>query len=207
MKGSRAVVLGTVVSLVMLLPDASAGQTREHDHIGQFNFSVELGGGGPVGFENVEGMDAETEVIEYRDDGDAVEFTYLTPIEFTGFLEDRTPYSMTWVATKGRAALIPDIRTYENSMRIAATGVFDGTALVGPEPAEFELVSLGDFRAEDLVWQVVRDVEFLPPAGPTGDRVVLEAGSLVQTVLVPEPATVGLLGLGAAVLAARKRRR
>jgi len=63
-------------------------------------------------------------VIEYQDNGDSVQFTCLTPIEFTGFLDEGTPYSITWVATKGRAALIPDLRTYENSMRVSARQVF-----------------------------------------------------------------------------------
>jgi len=201
-----ATLIGGAVLILLPAGQSPAQLRRPHDHIGQFNFDVDIDGVALGHFENVEGMDAETEVVEYHDNSDAVEFTYLTPIEFTGFLDARTSYSMTWVATKGRAALLPDLRTYENSMRVAATGVFGGVGFVGPEPAEFELVSLGDFRAEDLVWEVVGQIEFSPLSGATGDRVVLEAGSLMRTVLVPEPATLALLGVGAAGVLIRRRR-
>jgi phage tail-like protein len=43
---------------------------RAHDHIGNFNFKVEIEGVTVAGFRNVEGLDSETEVIEYQDGDD-----------------------------------------------------------------------------------------------------------------------------------------
>ncbi|MGA1792190.1 MAG: phage tail protein [bacterium] len=42
------------------------------DHIGQFNFKVEIEGVTVGAFKNVEGLDSETEVIEYQDGDDLV---------------------------------------------------------------------------------------------------------------------------------------
>lgn len=43
---------------------------RGHDHIGQFNFRVEIDGVTTAAFKNVEGLDSETEVVEYQDGDD-----------------------------------------------------------------------------------------------------------------------------------------
>ncbi len=43
---------------------------RGHDHIGQFNFKVEIDGVTMGAFKQVEGLDSETEVIEYQDGDD-----------------------------------------------------------------------------------------------------------------------------------------
>ena len=43
---------------------------RKHDHIGQFNFRVEIDGVTQAAFKAVEGLDSETEVIEYQDGDD-----------------------------------------------------------------------------------------------------------------------------------------
>jgi phage tail-like protein len=45
---------------------------RPHDHIGQFNFKVEIEGVTVGAFKNVEGLDSETEVVEYQDGDDIV---------------------------------------------------------------------------------------------------------------------------------------
>jgi phage tail-like protein len=45
---------------------------RKHDHIGQFNFKVEIEGVTVGAFKNVEGLDSETEVIEYQDGDDII---------------------------------------------------------------------------------------------------------------------------------------
>lgn len=45
---------------------------RTHDHIGQFNFRLEIDGVTQAGFRNVEGLDSETEVIEYQDGDDMI---------------------------------------------------------------------------------------------------------------------------------------
>jgi len=45
---------------------------RKPDHIGGFNFSVEIDGVTQAAFKNVEGLDSETEVIEYQDGDDIV---------------------------------------------------------------------------------------------------------------------------------------
>ena len=46
--------------------------SRPHDHIGNFNFHLELEGLTAGTFRNVEGLDSETEVIEYQDGDDLV---------------------------------------------------------------------------------------------------------------------------------------
>lgn len=43
---------------------------RAHDHIGQYNFKVEIQGVTTAAFKAVEGLDSETEVIEYQDGDD-----------------------------------------------------------------------------------------------------------------------------------------
>ncbi len=43
---------------------------RGHDHIGNFNFKIEIEGVTVAGFRNVEGLDSETEVVEYQDGDD-----------------------------------------------------------------------------------------------------------------------------------------
>ncbi len=43
---------------------------RPHDHIGQFNFKVEIEGVTQGAFRNVEGLDSETEIVEYQDGDD-----------------------------------------------------------------------------------------------------------------------------------------
>lgn len=43
---------------------------RKHDHIGQFNFRVEIDGVTQAAFKACEGLDSETEVIEYQDGDD-----------------------------------------------------------------------------------------------------------------------------------------
>lgn len=45
---------------------------RNHDHIGQFNFKVEIDGVTQGAFKAVEGLDSETEVIEYQDGSDLI---------------------------------------------------------------------------------------------------------------------------------------
>ena len=45
---------------------------RGYDHIGQFNFRVEINGVTTAAFKNVEGLDSETEVIEYQDGDDLI---------------------------------------------------------------------------------------------------------------------------------------
>jgi len=45
---------------------------REHDYVGQFNFSVEIEGVTAGRFANVDGLDSDTEVIEYQDGDDLV---------------------------------------------------------------------------------------------------------------------------------------
>lgn len=41
--------------------------SREHDHLANFNFKVEIEGVTQGAFRNVEGLDSETEIIEYQD--------------------------------------------------------------------------------------------------------------------------------------------
>ena len=43
---------------------------REHDHIGQFNFTIEIEGVNAGHFKSVDGLSAEIEVIEYQDGDD-----------------------------------------------------------------------------------------------------------------------------------------
>ena len=45
---------------------------RKFDHIGNFNFKVEIEGVTQAAFRNVEGLDSETEIIEYQDGDDLV---------------------------------------------------------------------------------------------------------------------------------------
>jgi phage tail-like protein len=45
---------------------------RDHDHVGQFNFSVEIGNIIAGRFKSVDGLDSETEVIEYQDGDDMI---------------------------------------------------------------------------------------------------------------------------------------
>ncbi len=45
---------------------------REFDHIGNYNFKVEIEGVTVGAFRNVEGLDSETEVIEFQDGDDIV---------------------------------------------------------------------------------------------------------------------------------------
>jgi len=43
---------------------------RAHDHVGQFNFKVEIDGVTVAAFKGVDGLDSETEVVEYQDGDD-----------------------------------------------------------------------------------------------------------------------------------------
>ena len=45
---------------------------RPHDHIGNFNFHLEIEGLTAGTFRNVEGLDSETEIVEYQDGHDLV---------------------------------------------------------------------------------------------------------------------------------------
>ncbi len=45
---------------------------RGHDHIGQFNFKVEIDGVTQGAFKTVDGLDSETEVVEYQDGNDLI---------------------------------------------------------------------------------------------------------------------------------------
>ncbi len=45
---------------------------REHDHIGNFNFRVEIEGVTQGSFAEVSGLDSETEVVEYQDGDDII---------------------------------------------------------------------------------------------------------------------------------------
>ena len=45
---------------------------RPFDHIGNFNFKVEINGVTVAAFKNVEGLDSETEVVEFQDGDDIV---------------------------------------------------------------------------------------------------------------------------------------
>jgi phage tail-like protein len=45
---------------------------RAHDHIGNFNFKIEIEGVTQGAFRNVEGLDSETEVVEYQDGDDTI---------------------------------------------------------------------------------------------------------------------------------------
>jgi phage tail-like protein len=43
---------------------------RKHDHIGAYNFKIEIDGVTQAAFKAVDGLDSETEVIEYQDGDD-----------------------------------------------------------------------------------------------------------------------------------------
>ena len=45
---------------------------RDHDYVGQFNFSVEIENVTVGRFKSVDGLDSETEVIEYQDGDDMI---------------------------------------------------------------------------------------------------------------------------------------
>lgn len=45
---------------------------RPHDHIGNFNFKVEIEGVTVGAFRNVEGLESETEIVEYQDGDDII---------------------------------------------------------------------------------------------------------------------------------------
>jgi phage tail-like protein len=45
---------------------------RGHDHIGQYNFKVEIDGVTEAAFKAVDGLDSETEIIEYQDGDDMI---------------------------------------------------------------------------------------------------------------------------------------
>lgn len=45
---------------------------RVHDHIGQFNFKIEIDGVTQGAFKAAEGLDSETEIIEYQDGDDLI---------------------------------------------------------------------------------------------------------------------------------------
>jgi phage tail-like protein len=45
---------------------------RDHDHIGNFNFKVDIEGVTQGAFRNVEGLDSETEIFEYQDGDDII---------------------------------------------------------------------------------------------------------------------------------------
>ena len=45
---------------------------REFDHIGNFNFKVEIEGVTVGAFRNVEGLDSETEIVEFQDGDDII---------------------------------------------------------------------------------------------------------------------------------------
>ena len=45
---------------------------RDFDHIGNFNFKVEVEGVTTGAFRNVEGLDSETEIVEYQDGDDLI---------------------------------------------------------------------------------------------------------------------------------------
>jgi phage tail-like protein len=45
---------------------------RAHDHIGNFNFKVEIEGVTQGAFRNVEGLETETEIVEYQDGDDII---------------------------------------------------------------------------------------------------------------------------------------
>jgi phage tail-like protein len=49
-----------------------ADNRREFDHIGQFNFLIEIEGLAAGRFKAVDGLDSETEVVEYQDGDDLV---------------------------------------------------------------------------------------------------------------------------------------
>ena len=46
--------------------------TRPHDHVVNFNFKIEIEGVTTGAFRNVEGLDSETEIIEYQDGDDLI---------------------------------------------------------------------------------------------------------------------------------------
>lgn len=45
---------------------------RAYDHIGNFNFKVEIEGVTQGAFRNVEGLDSETEIVEYQNGDDII---------------------------------------------------------------------------------------------------------------------------------------
>ena len=45
---------------------------RKLDHIGNFNFKVEIEGVTQAAFRNVDGLDSETEIVEYQDGDDLI---------------------------------------------------------------------------------------------------------------------------------------
>ena len=45
---------------------------RNFDHVGNFNFKVEIEGVTTGAFRNVEGLDSETEIVEYQDGDDLI---------------------------------------------------------------------------------------------------------------------------------------
>jgi phage tail-like protein len=49
-----------------------ADNRREFDHIGQFNFIIEIEGMTAGRFKGVDGLDSETEVVEYQDGEDRI---------------------------------------------------------------------------------------------------------------------------------------
>ena len=52
---------------------AGKDNRRRHDHIGQYNFKIEIDGVTQGAFKAVDGLDSETEVISYQDGDDLTE--------------------------------------------------------------------------------------------------------------------------------------
>ncbi len=53
-------------------PKLAKDMRRDFDHIGQFNFVIELEKQRVASFKSVDGLDSETEVIEYQDGDDRI---------------------------------------------------------------------------------------------------------------------------------------
>ena len=52
--------------------DNNMPNRRAFDHIGNFNFKIEIEGVTTGAFRNVEGLDSETEIVEYQDGDDLI---------------------------------------------------------------------------------------------------------------------------------------
>lgn len=64
-----------IVLLILIMISSIAAVVsdgRPHDHIGQFNFRVEIDGVASASFKFVEGLESTTEVVEYRSGMDMI---------------------------------------------------------------------------------------------------------------------------------------
>ncbi len=190
-----------IAVVLTLVPGALAMNRAELDHVGQFNFTVEIAGATSDSFPGVN----LTSLGPVGADVTGPTITYDLPISLLGVIESELGGAFTLDLSD--VQIVTDAGTSSLSARatlmIGAEAFTTGSDIVFTAPGAVDTNLIGHEVSHTVQQRTALLPMGGPPRGSSGTVWYIDPGSVLTTRVVPAPPTA-LLGLGLFVL--RRRR-